>query len=538
MKRILSIMMCLALLLSVQAFAASLTSVDINQIIQDNEKLYVFFHADDENDDPISGLEEGDVRLELGGQSLSAQMQSAGSAGIGYVFVVDVSASLSADQFASVQEALKNWVGRMGSEDMAAIITFGETVTVVTDFTDNQNTLAAVINGLSASESGTALYSGAAKAVDIANRRSAELPLQRAVVILSDGMNDSSDATSLSAVETKAVEAGISLYVAGVKGDDNASQLAELGELTGATGGRIVTADKDALAQSLDSLSGYIGDSFMLSAEIPSELADGSEKGLILTVSHGGITVDDSCDLRIKSVAEQTAEETTVEEQSQEVYESVVEQTTTETESTEVDTASELETAGNASGETSADGADSKSAINELYVYIGAGVVLVGGIAAFVIVGLKKRRGKKPETGNKIDEGYGGYGGGYGGDTMPIDEAEGTQTIKMDGYGSSHLVLTDNARGRSYSVMINGNVSIGRRQGSNDVVIADGTVSGRHCEIVQENGRFYVRDMGSSHGTYVVTDGLRYQADSISGREIKVGDEIEIGRTRLKISGL
>lgn len=538
MKRILSIMMCLALLLSVQAFAASLTSVDINQIIQDNEKLYVFFHADDENDDPISGLEEGDVRLELGGQSLSAQMQSAGSAGIGYVFVVDVSASLSADQFASVQEALKNWVGRMGSEDMAAIITFGETVTVVTDFTDNQNTLAAVINGLSASESGTALYSGAAKAVDIANRRSAELPLQRAVVILSDGMNDSNDATSLSAVETKAVEAGISLYVAGVKGDDNASQLAELGELTGATGGRIVTADRDALAESLDSLSGYIGDGFMLSAEIPSELADGSEKGLILTVSHGGITVDDSCDLRIKSVAEQTEEATTAEEQSQEVYESVVEQTTTETESTEADTASELETAGDMSGETSAEGTDSKSAINELYVYIGAGVVLAGGIAAFVIVSLKKRRGKKPDTGNKIDEGYGGYGGGYGGDTMPIDEAEGTQTIKMDGYSSSHLVLTDNARGRSYSVMMNGNVSIGRRQGSNDVVIADGTVSGRHCEIVQENGRFYVRDMGSSHGTYVVTDGLRYQADSISGREIKVGDEIEIGRTRLKISGL
>lgn len=538
MKRILSIMICLVLLLSVQAFAASLTSVDINQIIQENEKLYVFFHADDENDDPISGLEEGSVRLELGGHSLSAQMQSAGSAGIGYVFAVDVSASLSAEQFAGVQEALKNWVGRMGSEDMAAIVTFGETVTVVTDFTDNQNTLAAVINGLSASESGTALYSGAAKAVDIANRRSEELPLQRAVVILSDGMNDSSDASSLSAVKTKAVEAGISLYVAGVRGSDNASQLAELGESTGATGGRIVTADKDALAESLDSLSGYIGDSFMLSAEIPSELADGSEKGLILTVSHGGITVDDSCDLRIKSVAEQTEEAAAEGEQSPETYESFAEQVTDEVESAEADTISEQETAGNASGEASLDGTNSKPAINELYVYIGVGVVLVGGMAAFILVSLKKRQGKKTENENKTDDGYGGHGGVYGDDTMPIDEAEGTQTVKMSGYGSSQLILTDNARGRSYSVMMNGNVSIGRRQGSNDIVITDGTVSGRHCEIVQEGGRFYVRDMGSSHGTYVVTDGLRYQADSISGREIKVGDEIEIGKTRLKISGL
>lgn len=537
MKRILPIMICLALLLSAQAFAVSLTSVEINQIIQENEKLYVFFHADDENDEQISGLEDGDVRLELGGQNLSARMENTGAAGIGFVFAVDVSASLSAEQFAGVQEALKNWVGRMGSEDMAAIVTFGETVTVVTDFTDNQNTLAAVINGLSASESGTALYSGAAKAVDIANRRSAELPLQRAVVILSDGMNDSSDASSLSAVKTKAVEAGISLYVAGVKGSNNVAQLAQLSELTAATGGRIVAADKDSLAESFDSLSGYIGGGFMLSAEIPTVLADGSEKGLILTVSHGGITVDDSRDLRIKLVAEQT-----VEEQPQEASEPNAEQVTDDAESVELETtpeqAGEEDTIDEAAVGISANGTNGKPAINELYVYIGAGVVSLGGMTAFVIVSLKKRRGKKAEKGNALDNGYGGYGGGYGGDTMPIDETERTQTVKMDEYGSSQLVLTDAARGRSYSLTMNGNVTIGRRQGSNDIIIADGTVSGKHCEIVQENGRFYVRDVGSSHGTYVVTEGLRYQADGISGREIKVGDQINIGNTRLEISSL
>lgn len=542
MKRILLVMMCLALLLSAQAFAASLTSVEINQIVQENDSLYVLFHADDENDEQISNLEEENVRLELGGQSLTVQLQSAGSAGVGYVFAVDVSASLSAEQFAGVQQALKNWVSRMGSEDMAAIVTFGETVTVVTDFTDNHNTLEAVINGLSAADAGTSLYSGTAKAVDVANRRSADLPLQRAVVVLSDGVNDSADASSLSAVKEKAVEAGISLYVAGVKSDDNAAQLAELGELTGATGGRIVTADKDALADSLDSLNQYISGGFMISAEIPAELADGSEKGLILTVSHGGITVDDSCDLRIRAMDEKTAEEDSEEEPLQVADESTEEQTQPEEESAQADAAPETQSAEDLADETAAEDAaiseNEKPMVNELYIYIGVGVVLVGGMAAFLIVTIRKRRGKRSGSSDKLNEGYGGGYGNYSEGTMPIDATDATGTVPLDEYGGGQIVLTDVAQGRSYSAPMNGNVSIGRREGSNDIVIADGTVSGRHCEIVRENGRFYVRDVGSSHGTYVVTNGLRYQADGVSGREIQIGDEINIGKTRLEISRL
>ena len=537
MKRILSMIICLAMLLTVQAFASSLTSVEINQIVQDGEDLYVFFHADDENDEQISDLGEDAVKLDLGGQSLATEVQNAGYVGVGYVFAVDVSSSLSEAQFASVQEALKNWVERMGSEDMAAIVTFGESVTVVTDFTDNENTLSAIINGLSATEAGTALYSGMMKAIDIANRRSEDLPLQRAVVILSDGKNDSSDASSLSEVESKAVDAGISLYVAGVKGSDNSEQLADLGELARTTGGKIVTANKDSLADSLDSLSQYIGNGFMASAKVPAELADGSEKGLILTVTHSGITVDDSFDLRVKSVGEQTVEaaevenvvETVAVDAAEEVTEDVAE--TAPQESADADAASDEMV-----GDTSAEG----TAFNAIYIYVGVGVLLVAGLTAFLIISTKQRRDKQAKKKDELSQGYGGGYGNYSGGTMPLDASDMTGTMRLDDYGvgGGQLILMDVVQGRSYSVPMKAKISIGRREGSNDIVIADGTVSGKHCEIVQENGRFYVRDVGSSHGTYVVTNGLRYQADGISGWEIHVGDEIDIGKTRLEVSSL
>lgn len=515
-----------------QAFAASLTIVEINQTVQNGEDLYVFFHADDENDEQISGLEKEAVKLELGGQNLETELQSADSVGVGYVFAVDVSGSLSEVQFAGVQNALKSWIDRMGAEDMAAIVTFGDSVTVVTDFTDNKNTLSAVINGLSATESGTALYSGMMRAIDIANRRSDSLPMQRAVVIVSDGKNDSSDAAGLSEVESKAVDAGISLYVAGVKGSDNGDALAALGELARTTGGRIVTADKDALAESLERLSQYVGGGFMVSAKIPAEMADGSERGLILTITYGGITVDDSLDIRVRSVDEQTSETASDPAESAQWYESYSQEWSAETE----ETVSE----DNTQEPSAAEGlASANPQVNATYIYIGIGVVLVGGMAAFLVFNAKKRRSKAAERKDELSQGYGGGYGDYSGGTMPIDASDMTGTVPLDNYGyGGQLVLMDVVQGRSYSVPMKARITIGRREGSNDIVIADGTVSGTHCEIVQESGRAYVRDVGSSHGTYVVANGLRYQADSVVGREIHVGDEINIGKTRLDVSSL
>ncbi|HWP35581.1 MAG TPA: sigma 54-interacting transcriptional regulator [Thermodesulfobacteriota bacterium] len=60
----------------------------------------------------------------------------------------------------------------------------------------------------------------------------------------------------------------------------------------------------------------------------------------------------------------------------------------------------------------------------------------------------------------------------------------------------------------------------------NDVVLADPYVSAAHCVVVQTGGRFFVRDLGSTNGTWV--DGRQ-----VTEAELIPGTTLRLGRTRL-----
>ncbi len=70
-------------------------------------------------------------------------------------------------------------------------------------------------------------------------------------------------------------------------------------------------------------------------------------------------------------------------------------------------------------------------------------------------------------------------------------------------------------------------ILIGRSSGCT-VTVDDPEVSRRHAEILVQNGRLVVVDLGSTHGTRV--DGRRTDR-----AEIRAGSEIQIGGTRLRV---
>ena len=85
--------------------------------------------------------------------------------------------------------------------------------------------------------------------------------------------------------------------------------------------------------------------------------------------------------------------------------------------------------------------------------------------------------------------------------------------------------------GRSRSIDAVCPLVVGR---STDVglVLADAEVSRRHARFETENGRVYVRDLSSHNGTFL--NGRRlYEAI-----EVRVGDAIDLGATRLVIEGI
>ncbi len=72
--------------------------------------------------------------------------------------------------------------------------------------------------------------------------------------------------------------------------------------------------------------------------------------------------------------------------------------------------------------------------------------------------------------------------------------------------------------------LIGDRVVLGRRRG--DLTIPDPEVSSTHCEIAKGGDSFFVRDLGSTNGTYVNGQVIREQ-------KLRPGDQIGIGRTLL-----
>ena len=72
---------------------------------------------------------------------------------------------------------------------------------------------------------------------------------------------------------------------------------------------------------------------------------------------------------------------------------------------------------------------------------------------------------------------------------------------------------------------------IGRREADNDIAIPDAYCSGRHAEVLAEDGKFIVTDVGSTNGTLV--NGEKLQANE--PRDVQESDEVTFGQSAFRI---
>ena len=72
-------------------------------------------------------------------------------------------------------------------------------------------------------------------------------------------------------------------------------------------------------------------------------------------------------------------------------------------------------------------------------------------------------------------------------------------------------------------------VSVGRKREENDLALQDEAVSSQHCEFLEDQGWFVVRDLGSANGTWV-------NEKRIGEARLRNGDEVRIGSTRITVA--
>lgn len=104
-----------------------------------------------------------------------------------------------------------------------------------------------------------------------------------------------------------------------------------------------------------------------------------------------------------------------------------------------------------------------------------------------------------------------------------VETPEETPAEEQGPAAVGNLVSKDGA----YSFpIIDGTNTIGRRDGANMIVVPDPYASGRHADLLAENGAFTLTDIGSTNGTLV--NGVKL--DPNAPKQIQPGDEITIGR--------
>lgn len=93
-----------------------------------------------------------------------------------------------------------------------------------------------------------------------------------------------------------------------------------------------------------------------------------------------------------------------------------------------------------------------------------------------------------------------------------------------------NIVLTDtHSTVKSFQAPLERSIIVGRKQDACNMVLDyDKSVSGRHCEICVRDGKFYIKDLQSSNGTFV--NGSRV----VSEVEIFSGNVIKLGRLEMK----
>ncbi len=157
------------------------------------------------------------------------------------VITIDTSGSMQGEAFERARQAATDFVNSMGPNDEAALVAFNDRVTPVVALTGDRQKLVAGITGLRAA-GGTALYEAVQTSAFIAGAAAAP---RRAVILLSDGENDTGSSTATAEGSVAAARgSGVPIFTIGMGAKPDVAYLQSLstgtqGLYRGATAGTL-----------------------------------------------------------------------------------------------------------------------------------------------------------------------------------------------------------------------------------------------------------------------------------------------------------
>ena len=290
------VLACLSLLafLSVgsalaQSSPSAPATLRLAQVVVRLPEVHLYASAQNEKGNPVAVEQWGKPSALIGSTYTTAEI-SQGPEGIAIVFLIDISKSLNKQQFELIKASVRAWIESLEPSDRAAIVTLGSGVNIVQDFTANKNDLKTKLASLAPSDMQTLLYQGLVQAIDLSRRFDSNLPLRRAIVTLTDGMDDQKGGAGRREVLDKLAVDPTPIYALGASAQNNAKVDAALKEFAGlvrASGGEYRDGDIRNPDKGYNELRGIVRSTKHLVAECkdPPCAPDGSPIAVRLFMS-------------------------------------------------------------------------------------------------------------------------------------------------------------------------------------------------------------------------------------------------------------
>lgn len=223
--------------------------------------------------------------------------------GVGYIFLVDVSKFLRSRQLVQIKRAMHYWLDRMGPHDRAALITFGHEVQHDLAFTQDFFKLNNAISMLAITDTETSLSHGLLEAIKLGQTQRYDLPVRRAIVVFSSGIDAGLGDSSTDKVFKQLRKSRVPIYSIGFASepinDRKREGLELLDTLSRQTGGYFIHADTHHLDTAYDEQYKRITQTYRLRIDCPDCENDQNIHQLKLSWSDGQNNLTDTMEMHL-----------------------------------------------------------------------------------------------------------------------------------------------------------------------------------------------------------------------------------------------
>lgn len=264
----------LAVLLSILCTAPA-GAVSLEQVQPVMPQIDVFVRNSGTN---LSALTREDVAASLDDVPLEVELLEPSGQGIFYVFLLDVSRSISEKHLAAACAAVRSTHQQMGPDDLLALISFGNEVNILLRGGESAEQVDAALDAIHSTDDNTRFYDAMNTLIETASARS---DLRRVAVVVSDGVDDTDAGRSREELVEILRQSGVAVYAMAV--DSAAEETREqFRAFIQESGGDLVTFSPKNAGETLKALQSAIDEIWHLRLRAAGNKADGQKHRLSL----------------------------------------------------------------------------------------------------------------------------------------------------------------------------------------------------------------------------------------------------------------